>query len=139
LRTFDAGMRQQAIDDLHAIAEHVALANGATAELTLPIGVSNPILLNDPALSARVRASIAKVVGADHAIDWKPWMASEDFAYFAKEVPSVYFFVGSTPVGVDAAHAPANHSPKFFLDEAALQVGMRSMLQASLDYLGAKQ
>ena len=45
------------------------MANGATAELTIPIGVSNPVLVNDPALTARVRASIAKVVGVDKLTD----------------------------------------------------------------------
>jgi amidohydrolase len=139
LRTFDAGMRQQAIDDLKLIAGRIAEANGATAELTIPVGINNPVLVNDAALAARVKASIGKAIGASHVIEGRPWMASEDFAWFAREAPSVYFFVGATPVGQDAAHAPSNHSPKFFLDEAALQVGMRSMLQASLDYLGANQ
>ena len=138
LRTFDAAMRQQAIDDLKGMAGHIAEANGASAELTIPVGTSNPVLINDPALSARVKASIGDAIGADHVIDGKVWMASEDFAWLSKDVPGVYFFVGSTPAGQDAAHAPANHSPKFFLDEAALQVGMHSMLRASLDFLGAK-
>ena len=138
LRTFDAGMRQQAIDNLKLITDHIAAANGATAELTIPVDINNPVLINDPALAARVKTSIAKAIGAEHVIEGKPWMASEDFAWFAREAPSVYFFVGATPVGQDAVHAPSNHSPKFFLDEAALQVGMRSMLQASLDFLGAK-
>lgn len=137
LRTFDAGMRQQAIDNLKNIAEHVAEANGATVETQVPVGDSNPVLVNDPALAARVRGSIGKAIGADHVIEARPWMASEDFAYFAREVPSVYFFVGATPAGQDASKAPANHSPKFFLDEGALKVGMASMLQATLDYLNA--
>ncbi|WP_266180460.1 amidohydrolase [Dyella humicola] len=135
LRTFDPVMRQQAIDNLKNIADHIAQANGATVDATVPVGDSNPVLVNDPALAARVRASIGKAIGSDHAIEAKPWMASEDFAYFAKAVPSVYFFVGSTPVGQDASKAPANHSPKFFMDEAALEIGMASMLQATLDYL----
>ncbi|HET6553552.1 MAG TPA: amidohydrolase [Dyella sp.] len=135
LRTFDAGMRQQAIDNFKGIAQHIAEANGATVETQFPVGESNPVLVNNPALSVRVRTSIAKAIGADHVIDAKPWMASEDFAYFAQEVPSVYFWVGSTPVGQDAATAPSNHSPKFFMDEGALKVGMDSMLQATLDYL----
>jgi amidohydrolase len=135
LRTFDPVMRQQAIDNLKSIADHIAQANGATVDADIPVGVSNPVLVNDPALAGRVRASIGKAIGSDHAIEAKPWMASEDFAYFAKEVPSVYFFVGSTPVGQDAAKAPANHSPKFFMDEGALKIGMESMLQATLDYL----
>ena len=138
LRTFDASMRQQAIDDLKTLSEHIAEANGATAELTIPVGTSNPVLVNDPALAARVKASIGDAIGADHVIEGKVWMASEDFAWLSKDVPGVYFFVGSTPVGQDAAHAPSNHSPKFFLDEAALQVGMHSMLRASLDFLGAR-
>lgn len=135
LRTFDAGMRQQAIDNLKGIAEHIAAANGATVETQIPVGDSNPVLINNPALTARVRDSIGKAIGGDHVIDAKPWMASEDFAYFANEVPSVYFWVGSTPAGQDALKAPANHSPKFFMDEGALKIGMESMLQATLDYL----
>jgi amidohydrolase len=135
LRTFDAGMRQQAIDNLKGIAEHIAAANGATVEEQIPVGDSNPILVNNPALALRVRDSIRKAVGSEHVIEARPWMASEDFAYFAQAVPGVYFFVGATPLGQDASKAPANHSPKFFLDEGALKIGMESMLQASLDYL----
>jgi amidohydrolase len=135
LRTFDSGMRQQAIDNLKGIAEHIAEANGATVETQIPVGDSNPVLINNPALTARVHDSIVKAIGADHVVESKPWMASEDFAYFANEVPSVYFWVGSTPVGQDAIKAPANHSPKFFMDEGALTIGMESMLQATLDYL----
>ena len=41
----------------------------------------------------------------------------------------------ATPAGQDAARAPSNHSPAFFLDESALDVGLRAMLQLSLDYL----
>ena len=139
IRTFDPIMRQQALDGLKRIAEDVAGANDASVETQIPVpDTSNPVLVNDPALAGRVRASIAHVVGADHAIVGQPWMASEDFAYFAQQAPSVYFFVGATPIGQDAEHAPANHSPKFFLDEGALKIGMQSMLQASLDYLDAK-
>lgn len=135
IRTFDDGMRQQVFDNLKGIAEHVAAANGATVEAQIPVGDSNPVLVNDPALEAKVKASLAEALGAAHVHEAKPWMASEDFAYFAKAVPSVYFFVGATPAGQDAATAPANHSPKFFLDEGALGVGMQAMLQATLDYL----
>ena len=137
LRTFDPGMRQQAIDNLEGIAEHIAAANGASVETQIPLGDSNPVLVNDPALAARVRDSLRQAIGTEHVIEARPQTASEDFAWFAQKLPSVYFFIGATPPGQDASKAPANHSPKFFLDEDALQVGMASMLQASLDYLDA--
>jgi amidohydrolase len=139
IRTFDEGMRKQIIDSLRNIAEHVAAANGATVDAHIPSSESsNPVNYNDPALTERVRASLEKAVGKDKVIESERWTASEDFPYFGKSipVPSVYFFVGATPQGQDAAAAPTNHSPKFFLDEGALSVGTTAMLQASLDYLG---
>jgi len=50
-------------------------------------------------------------------------------------VPGFFFFVGATPKGQDPNTAPSNHSPQFFLDESALPLGTRALLQISLDYL----
>jgi amidohydrolase len=47
----------------------------------------------------------------------------------------MFFFVGATAPGIDPATAPSNHSPKFSLDESALDLGLRALLQVTLDYL----
>ncbi|HSC06146.1 MAG TPA: hypothetical protein VLD59_04910, partial [Steroidobacteraceae bacterium] len=60
---------------------------------------------------------------------------AEDFSYFAEKVPGFFFFVGATPRERDLSTTPANHSPRFFVDEGALQVGLRAMLYATVDYL----
>jgi amidohydrolase len=60
---------------------------------------------------------------------------AEDFSEYARVVPGFFFFVGSTPAGQDPRQAPSNHSPEFFLDEAALSLGTRAMLQIAMDYL----
>jgi amidohydrolase len=137
VRTFDEGMRKQALASLKRVAESVAAAHGATVDAQIPTD-SNPVNYNDPALTARVRASLEKALGKEHVVEAHRWMASEDFPSLGLSVPapSVYFFVGATPAGVDPATAPSNHSPKFFLDEGALDVGTRAMLQAALDFLG---
>ena len=138
VRTFDPEMRVQALASLNRIVEHVAAANGATVDAQIPAPGSNPVNFNDPALTARVRASLERALGKDRVSEASRWTASEDFPYFplAVKVPSVYFFVGATPTGQDPAEAPSNHSPRFFLDERALAAGSEGMLQASLDYLG---
>jgi amidohydrolase len=141
IRTFDEGMRAQIMTSLKSIVEHIAAANGASVEAKIPSSDStNPVNYNDPALTERVRASLEKALGKEHVIEAERWTASEDFPYFGKgaNVPSVYFFVGATPLGQDPATAPSNHSPKFFVDEGALAVGTQAMLQASLDFLGYK-
>jgi amidohydrolase len=135
IRTFDDGMRSAVFKDLQNVAEHVAAAHGATAIAQIPDTKGNPVTVNDPALSARMRPSLVRTVGAENVIDMDLNMGAEDFSFYAREVPGFFFFVGATPKGQDALKAPSNHSPEFFLDESALDVGLRAMLQVTLDYL----
>ena len=137
-RTFDSGMRDQAMAALNTMVKNIAAANGATVDMQIPVeGASNPVNYNDPSLTARVRASAESAIGKDHVVDSTRWTASEDFPHLGQSisVPSVYFFVGATSAGEDAAAAPVNHSPRFKLDEAALPVGTAVMTQAALDFL----
>ncbi|MGN7919060.1 M20 family metallopeptidase [Lysobacter sp. 22409] len=139
IRTFDEGMRQAIFKDLKNVAEHVSAAHGAQAEATVPDQDGNPVTYNDPALTARMLPSLKAVAGDANVVEMPLVMGAEDFSYYAKEVPAMFFFVGATAPGVDAATAPSNHSPKFKLDESSLDVGLRAMLQVTLDYLhGAK-
>ena len=141
VRAFDEGQRAQALAALRDVVQHVAAAQGARIEdEEIPVaGNSNPVNYNDPALTARVRASLEQALGREQVQEAKRWTASEDFPQLGQSVraPSVYFFVGATPVGQDPATAPSNHSPRFFLDEGALEVGTRAMLAAALDVLAA--
>ena len=135
IRTFDEDVRHAIYADLKNVAEHVAAAHGATVVAEVPDTEGNPVMVNDPALTARMRPSLEKAAGAGNVVDEPLTMGAEDFALFAQQVPSLFFFVGATPVGQDAQKAPSNHSPEFFLDESALPLGTRAMLQASLDFL----
>ncbi|WP_295957700.1 M20 family metallopeptidase [uncultured Xanthomonas sp.] len=135
IRTFDEGMRQQIFADLRAVAEHTAAAHGAKAEAHVPDQDGNPATVNDPALTARMLPSLQAVVGAGNVYEPPLQMGAEDFSFYAQQVPSMFFFVGATAPGIDPATAPSNHSPQFLLDETALDVGLRAMLQVTLDYL----
>jgi amidohydrolase len=138
IRTFDEDMRARIHADLDNVANHVAAAHGATVTTDIPVGTGNPVTINDPALTARMLPSLQAAIGADNVYEPPLQMGAEDFAYYAKEVPSMFFFVGATAKGIDPAKAPSNHSPEFMLDESALDVGLRAMLQVTLDYLDAE-
>ena len=137
IRTFDEGMREAIFADLRNVADHVSLAHGAHAESQVPDQQGNPVTYNDPALTARMLPSLKAAAGDHNVVEMPLVMGAEDFSYFAKEVPSMFFFVGSTEAGLDPATAPSNHSPKFKLDESSLDLGLRAMLQVALDYLNA--
>ncbi|MDV0436681.1 M20 family metallopeptidase [Xanthomonas sacchari] len=135
IRTFDEGMRQQIFADLKTVAEHTAAAHGAKAEAHVPDQDGNPATVNDQALTARMLPSLQAVVGAGNVYEPPLQMGAEDFSFYAQQVPSMFFFVGATGPGIDPATAPSNHSPQFLLDETALDVGLRAMLEVTLDYL----
>jgi metal-dependent amidase/aminoacylase/carboxypeptidase family protein len=91
--------------------------------------------VNDPKLTARMLPTLARVAGETNVHESPLVTGAEDFAYFAREIPSFYFSVGVTPVGQDAIAAPVNHSPLFFLDEKALPLATRAMTAVAVDYL----
>jgi len=136
LRTFEPGQRTRLIAELTRVVEHGAAAHGATATLQVPFTHHYPPTVNEAALTARLVPSLRRAVGAAAVKEVPAITGAEDFAFYAQEVPGFFFFVGATPAGQDPATAASNHSPRFFLDESALQVGVRSLLQASLDFLG---
>jgi len=137
IRTFDGGMREKIHADLKNVAEHVSAAHGATVVTQVPGPGGSPVTVNDPALTARMLPSLQAVVGAGNVIEPPLQMGAEDFAFYAQQVPAMFFFVGATGKGIDPLTAPGNHSPKFLLDESSLDLGVRALLQVALDYLHA--
>ena len=137
-RTFDPAVRTQIIDSIKRTAEGVAAAQGATVEFELGED-PNPVVVNDPALTARAVASLQRVAGRDKVTVMPFVTGSEDYAYYGSVVPAFFYFVGVTPPGQDAATAPSNHSPQFFVDEGSLPVALKTLLGATVDFLQGAQ
>jgi amidohydrolase len=134
IRTFSPAMRQDIIDRIGRTVTHVAEANGASASLEM-MPAPNPVLENDPALTERAARSLRAVLGDDAVTTSTLLTVAEDFAHISQRVPSFYYWMGVTPPGQDPATAPDNHSDLFYVDEAALSVGVRTMLRVAVDYL----
>ena len=137
-RTFDPAVRTQIIDSIKRTAEGVAAAQGATVEFELGED-PNPVVVNDPALTARAVASLQRVAGRDKVTVMPFVTGSEDYAYYGSVVPAFFYFVGVTPPGQNAATAPSNHSPQFFVDEGSLPVALKTLLGATVDFLQGAQ
>lgn len=133
-RTFDPEVRRQIIERMTRTAQDIAHSAGATATVEIADD-NNPVVVNDPKLTSRMLPSLARV-GRGGQVKEIPYVTgAEDFAFFGQKVPALFFFVGSTPDGVEAAQAPSNHSPQFYLDEGSLPVGLRAMTGVAVDYL----
>jgi len=133
-RTFDPAVRAQVTEHIKRIATATAAAQGATVDISFGDD-PNPVVRNDPALTQRAASSLERAVGKGNVAVVPYVTASEDFAFYAQQVPAFFYFVGATPQGQDPVTAPSNHSPLFYLDEGALPVGLRSLLGVTVDYL----
>jgi amidohydrolase len=134
VRTFDPVMRADILARMKRMAESIAAASGATARLIVA-GDGNPATVNDPALMSRMLPTLQRVAGQANVKEAVPTTTAEDFSYYMQEVPGVFYFLGITPKDRDPKTAASNHSPKFYLDEAALPLGVRSLANMAMDYL----
>ncbi|KTG20760.1 N-acyl-L-amino acid amidohydrolase [Pseudoalteromonas sp. XI10] len=133
IRTFDQEMRADIKKRLAKTAEMVAESGGAEAHVHIDHGY--PVTVNDVELTKKMTPTLASVVGKENLITTPLITGAEDFSYYALETPGMFFFLGVTPKGQDAVTAPSNHSPHFFADEKALQLGVNAMTQLVVDYL----
>ena len=117
------------------IAEGVAAGAGATVDVRITKGT--PVTANDPALTARMLPTLERVAPGKVKVS-ELITGAEDFTFFQKQAPGLFFFLGITPPEL-AGRSPANHSPLFFVDEKALPTGVRALANLAVDYLSAAQ
>jgi metal-dependent amidase/aminoacylase/carboxypeptidase family protein len=105
---------------------------------------STPATINDVALSARLQKTFVARLGAEHVIELKPIMGSEDFGIFGMEgkIPSVIFWLGADDPATYAESRkkgvamPALHSALFApVPEPTLRTGITAMTDAALELL----
>jgi amidohydrolase len=133
IRTFSDEVQADIHARIKRIAEGIASGAGATVDVT--ITKNTPVTSNDAALTARMLPTLERAApGKVHESELIT--GAEDYAFYQRQVPGLFFFVGITPPA-EVGRAPANHSPFFFVDESALITGVRAMTHLAADFLSA--
>lgn len=135
-RTLNPEQRDDALARIRRTAESIAGSAGAT--ITLDMVKELPVTYNDPALVDKMLPTFQRVVGINNVKIAEPVLAAEDFAFYQQEIPGVFFYIGVSEKGTDLETVAPVHSPRFYLDESALLVGVKVMASLALDYLHAK-
>jgi len=137
VRALDDSMRMDAQRRINKMCSDIAVASGATAEVTWR--ELAPLQTNDPALVQQMLPSLQAAAGADHVhlTDWTT--TSEDFSYYETNTPAFYFFLGGLPKGKDPDSASTWHTPDFYIDDSMLDVGVKAFCYLVVDYGGKKK
>jgi amidohydrolase len=137
IRTLDTKMQDEIHEKMRVMVTKVAESMGARAEIE--IQKMTPVTYNDPALTEKVVASLQKAAGENNVVRIPSVTGAEDFAFYQQKVPGFFFFVGACPPDKDPLKdAIGHHTPDFMIDERGMLIGLKAMLNLTLDYMYAK-
>ena len=134
VRTFNSAITEKMPGFITRVAENTAAAYGATAEVTYLSGY--PSSVNDPVPSEICRNAVVDFFGEKTLLPTQGKdPGGEDFAFFAKEVPAAYAFLGCRPPSVAREDQPALHHAKFLPDPNCLPVGVMYLASGAIKLL----
>ncbi len=135
IRTFDEQQRDEIHQHVTRIAEMIAQAGGATAKVHIHRWYD--VTVNHPGLTEWSVPTLGRIAGDANVKVIDKVCGAEDFSFFQKEVPGFFYFMGCTPPDRDAATAAPNHSPRFYVDEDCLKLGVKTLSGLALAWLAS--
>jgi amidohydrolase len=133
IRTLNTDMQDKIHEKIRLTATKIAESAGALADVR--IEKMYPVTYNDPELTDIMLPSLQEVAGDENVKLVNAITGAEDFSFFQKKIPGLYFFLGAMPKGTKAEDAPPHHSPDFYIDESSLKLGIRALSYLTLDYM----
>jgi amidohydrolase len=118
-RTMDERWRFAAHERMKKMAAGIAEAMGGTCELDIAVGY--PVLVNNEALTAKVRTYAEEYLGPENVVELPIRLTAEDFAYYSQQMPACFYRLG-TGNPARGITSPI-HTNTFDVDEACLPIG----------------
>lgn len=128
VRYLNTSVQQTVMTEMDNIIQGVCDAFGATYELDYLKGY--PPLINHRKEAQRILDTCTEIEEIKKSVNVAPVMGGEDFAYYMLERPGAYFFTGAEK---EDNHYP-HHHPKFDIDERALPIAAKTLIQAYATY-----
>ena len=109
------------------------LVHSMGGEIDITIDVGYPFVLNNEQLTNNAKLKASEYIGNENVGQTELRMGAEDFAYYSHQIPACFYRLG---VGnISKKIISGVHTPKFNIDENAIEIGMGVMawLAASVD------
>lgn len=132
-RTMDETWRDQAHALIREIASGTASAMGAICDVEIDRGY--PMLFNHPEPTALARSTAEAYLGPQQVVDLDLWMAAEDFAFYAQQIPATFYRLGTRNEA--KGWVSSVHTSTFDVDESALPLGAGLMAAIALEQLAS--
>ena len=121
---------QQVKEKLKSIAEGIAATFGGTIEMEQLLDY--PSLLNDKAFNEQLTPALESVFGKQNVVETAAILAGEDFAFYSRKIPSMFYFLGARN---NAEPCFFLHHPKMIVNEACIKYGAQFLSEAAITLL----
>lgn len=128
VRYLNPEIQDQIIAEMDKVIKGICLTNDASYTFDYVKGY--PPLVNHAEQAQLVLEASKEVEEIHTAEEVVPVMGGEDFAYYTLNKPGAYFFTGANKEGNPYPH----HHPKFDIDERALPIAAKILIQAYFAY-----
>lgn len=128
IRSFTPETRELLHRRVREVATGVAVALGATAEVTTAYGVNATVCA--PAPTEVVYEAAAALLGAENINTTYRTTGGEDFSAVLAAVPGNFFFIGARNDAEGKNHP--HHNPRFDIDETCLPQGVAILCDAAV-------
>lgn len=123
LRSVSEHSRNTAKEGIQKVAQNIAKAHGAWAEVELEPGY--PVTINDNRMVMLASGVARELFGERGFLPMpSPVMGAEDWSYVLHRIPGCMAFLGVAPEGCDHSIAAPCHSNKMLLEESAMANGI---------------
>ena len=133
VRALEQEERERLLRRIDELARGVAA--GMRAEAVFVRGSGCPPVVSDPEVAGLVRRAATATVGEENVEVAHPITVGDDIACFLERAPGCYFLVGAGHP--ERGEVAPHHSAGFDIDEAALPVGVGTLVRASLELLNS--
>ena len=142
IRTFDPELRKEIYEEIKQIAKGVATGTGTDVTVEFDVGGFFPVTFNNEKLVETMKPSLMKASPGRFYESNTPVTGAEDFSYFSQLIPGMYFWLGVNKPGIglesknfgERTDAAGNHSPYFYVDDSALDKGVKAFVYLVDDY-----
>lgn len=128
IRSLSEENLEKSIKRMETIVENIATAYECKYKITYTEKI--PSVYNGEEMYEKVLKSAEKILGKENIIKEGHTMASEDFAFYMKEVPGFFYWFGS---GEEGHAKEALHSKNFYCSDKAIRPAVEVMATCVLD------
>lgn len=130
VRALDISTYNQVLDRMNKIIEGVKISFGG--DITIEYNLNYPSLLNDKDVHQNLSETLTNLFGKENIIPIDAILGSEDFAFYSRKVPSMFYFLGAKDIDNNQYFL---HDSKVTFNEDSIPYGAELLAEGALTLL----